>query len=82
MKVEVSAETYQVGAHFKALIKAILVALSRILENFFFYFTSPCRAVQDGRGHRDQAQSGSGTRNAKNLSKDFKGATRISITLR
>ena len=45
MKVEVSAETYQVGAHFKALIKTILVAPSRILEIFFFI--SPCRAVTD-----------------------------------
>ena len=44
MKVEVSVETYQVGAHFKALIKAILVALSRILEKFF-HFMSRSRAV-------------------------------------
>ena len=44
MKVDPSVETYQVGAHFKALSKAILVAPSRILENFF-HFTSPCRAV-------------------------------------
>ena len=35
MKVEVSAETYQVGAHFEALIKAILVIPSRIPTNFF-----------------------------------------------
>ena len=35
MKVGKSAETYQVGAHFEALIKAILVAPSRILEIFF-----------------------------------------------
>ena len=40
MKVEPSAETYQVGAHFKALIKAILVAPSRILENFFSFHVS------------------------------------------
>ena len=45
MKVGKSAETYQVGAHFKALIKAILVAPSRTLEKFFFNFMSPCRAV-------------------------------------
>ena len=46
MKVEVSAETYQVGAHFKVLIKAILVAPCRILENsFFFTFMSPYRTV-------------------------------------
>ena len=44
MKVEVSAETYQVGAHSKALIKAILVASSRVLEDFF-HFMFPCRAV-------------------------------------
>ena len=35
MKVEVSAETYQVGAHFKALIKAILVAPLKSFERFF-----------------------------------------------
>ena len=35
MKVEPSVETYQVEAHFKDLIEAILVAPSRILENFF-----------------------------------------------
>ena len=40
MKVEASAETYQVGAHFKALLKAILVAPSRILENFFSFHVS------------------------------------------
>ena len=36
VKVEVSAQTYQVGAHFKALIKAILVAPLKSLEKFFF----------------------------------------------
>ena len=35
MKVEVSAETYQVGAHFKAPIKAILVAPLKSFESFF-----------------------------------------------
>ena len=35
MKVEMSAETYQVGAHFKALIKAILVAPLKSFERFF-----------------------------------------------
>ena len=40
MKVDPSVETYQVGAHFKALIKAILVAPSRILENFFSFHVS------------------------------------------
>ena len=34
MKVEESAQTYQVGARFKALNKAVLVALLKILENF------------------------------------------------
>ena len=33
--LKVSPETHHVGAHFKALIKAILVAPSRILWNFF-----------------------------------------------
>ena len=37
MKVDPSVETYQVGAHFKALIEAILVASSRILHNFFSF---------------------------------------------
>ena len=41
MKVDPSVETYQVGAHFKALIKDILVAPSRILENFFFISCLP-----------------------------------------
>ena len=36
VKVEVSAQTYQVGAHFKALIKADLVGPLRALEKFFF----------------------------------------------
>ena len=35
MKVAMSAETYQVGAHFKALIKAILVAPLKSFERFF-----------------------------------------------
>ena len=35
VKVEVSAQTYQVGAHFKALNKAVLVALLKTLEKFF-----------------------------------------------
>ena len=42
MKVEVSAETYQVGAHFKALInKAILVATLKSFERFFRISSSP-----------------------------------------
>ena len=44
VNVEASAETCPVGAHFKALSKAILVAPSRILE-IFFHFISPCRVV-------------------------------------
>ena len=36
---QVSAETYQGGgAHFKALNEAVLMALSKILEKFFFPF--------------------------------------------
>ena len=34
------AETYQVGAHFRALIKTILVEPSRILENFVSFHVS------------------------------------------
>ena len=45
MKVEKSAETYQVGAHFKALIKAILVAPLKSFERFFSDFVFPCRTV-------------------------------------
>ena len=45
MKVGKSAETYQVGAHFKALIKAILVAPSRNLEKFFSFHVSLPRCV-------------------------------------
>ena len=41
MKVEMSAETYQVGAHFKALIKAILVAPLKSFERFFRISSSP-----------------------------------------
>ena len=36
VKVEVSAQTYQVGAHFKALNKAILVVPLKSFERFFF----------------------------------------------
>ena len=42
-----SAETYQVGAHFKALNEAVLMALSKILENFFFHFESLSCPVQN-----------------------------------
>ena len=35
MKVGKPAETYQVGAHFKALNKAVLVALLKTLDKFF-----------------------------------------------
>ena len=37
VKVEVSAQTYQVGAHIKALIKAVLIASLKTLENFFSF---------------------------------------------
>ena len=36
LTVEVSAQTYQVGAHFKALNKAVLVAPLKSFEKFFF----------------------------------------------
>ena len=36
VKVEVSAQTYQVGAHFKALNKGILVTAMKTPEKFFF----------------------------------------------
>ena len=46
MKVDPSVETYQVGVHFEAPIKAILVAPSRILENFFsFHVSLPRRTL-------------------------------------
>ena len=41
MKVDPSVETYQVGAHFKALIKAILVAPLKSFERFFRISSSP-----------------------------------------
>ena len=47
MKVEPSVETYQAGAHFKALIKANHVAPSRILEIFFSFLVSLPRCVAD-----------------------------------
>ena len=40
-----SAEKYQVGAHFKALVKVIPVTPSRVLDFFYFHFMSLCRAV-------------------------------------
>ena len=40
MKLGKSVETHQVGAHFEALIKAILVAPSRALEKFFSFHVS------------------------------------------
>ena len=43
MKVENSAETYQVGAHFKGLIKAILVPPLKSFERFFRISSSPAR---------------------------------------
>ena len=41
MKVEMSAKTYQVGAHFKALIKATLVAPLKSFARFFRTSSSP-----------------------------------------
>ena len=41
MKVEVSAGTYQVGANFEAVIKAILVASLKSFERFFRISSSP-----------------------------------------
>ena len=32
-----SAQTYRVGVHFKALTKGILVAATKTLENFFHF---------------------------------------------
>ena len=49
MKVGKSAETYQVGAHFKALIKAILVAPSRTLEKFFFISCLPAALCRQSK---------------------------------
>ena len=43
IKVEMSAETYQVGTHFKALIKAMLVAPLKSFERFFRISSSPAR---------------------------------------
>ena len=37
VKVEVSAQIYQVGAHFKALNEAVLTVLSKILEKFYSF---------------------------------------------
>ena len=45
MKVDPSVETYQVGAHFKALNEAVLMALFKTLEDFFFHFKSLGRSV-------------------------------------
>ena len=36
-----SAKTHQVGAHFKALNKALLMAHSQMLENFFPFLSRP-----------------------------------------
>ena len=48
MKVEVSAETYQVGAHFKALNEAVLMALAKILENLFPFRVSQLLCETEG----------------------------------
>ena len=44
--IQGAVETYQVGAHFKALIKAIRSTPSRILESFFSFHVSLPRCVQ------------------------------------
>ena len=86
MKVDPSVETYQVGGHFKALIKAILVPLYKILENFFpFQVSQPlCVAFfvlnfwskfEQNRYHSPAGE----LEMQKNLSKDFKGATRMAL---
>ena len=49
VKVEVSAQTYQVGAHFKAFNKAVLVAPLKTLENFFSLQESVTRSEMVGR---------------------------------
>ena len=41
VKVEMSAETYQVGAHFECLMEAILVAPLKSFERFFRISSSP-----------------------------------------
>ena len=40
-----SAQTYQVGAHFAALIEGVLVAPSKTIERVFLHFDFPCRTV-------------------------------------
>ena len=35
VELELSTQTYQVGAHLKALIKAVLVSLLKTLQKFF-----------------------------------------------
>jgi len=45
MRVDPPLETCQVGVHIKALIKAILVAPSRILEIFFSFHVSKPRCA-------------------------------------
>ena len=54
VKVEVSAQTYQVGAHFKALNKAVLVALLKTFEKFFSISRvaeAPCVATRGALGY-------------------------------
>ena len=41
MKVKMPVETYQVGAHFKALIKAILISPLKSPKTFFRVSSSP-----------------------------------------
>ena len=95
MKVDPSVETYQVGAHFKALIKAILVAPSRILENFFSFHVSLPRCVRfrnERSGFSEyrirksgflcgpcQPQRGRETRNGKKISRILYSGTRMAL---
>ena len=44
VKVEMSAHTYQVGAHFKALNKAVLVAPLKCLQIFLSFQESLTRS--------------------------------------
>ena len=46
-----SAERYEVGAHFKALIKAILVQPLKSFERFFCISSSPARLCLHSKGN-------------------------------
>ena len=51
-----SAKTYRVGAHFKALNETVLMAISKILDNFFPFRVSqpPCAAAIKFEGQNMQ----------------------------